>query len=93
MDSRPDNRRLIFGLAIAAVVALMIVTWAASRLGAWAVYNDPVHGLMMEQEAKVEFWITGAFFWSGKFFAVVIEGILGSAFLRMLWSHLYGRTS
>ena len=77
MASTPDNRRLIFGLGIAAVLALMVFTWAAGRLGAWAVYNDPVHGLMMEQEATVEFWITGAFFWSGKFFAVVIEGIVG----------------
>lgn len=92
MNSKLDKRRLIFGLACAAVITLLILTWAASRLGAWVIYNDSVHGLMMEQNAKTEFWITGAFFWLGKFFAVAIEGIVGFFFLRLLWSHLYGRT-
>ena len=80
-------------LAASAVAALVLVTWAMTRVSAWIVFHDPVWGQMDKEGARLEHELAEAFLVARNVYLPAIEACLGVLFLALLWRQLSRRTA
>ena len=84
-------KALVMCLAVAAVTALVAVTWAMTRVSAWIVFHDPVWGQMDKEGARLEHELAESFLVAREFYVPAIEASLGILFLGLLWRALAQR--
>ena len=83
-----DMKQLIMTLAVLAVVSLVYVTWALTRVSAWIVFHDHVWAEMDREGAKLEHNIAESFLVARGVYIPFVETVVGLLFLFLLWRAL-----
>ena len=86
---RSQKKLVVMILAAIAVVSLLFVTWAMSRVSAWIVYHDPVWMQMEKEGAGLEHLLAEGFLAMKDWLFFAIELICCVTFLGLLWHTLY----
>lgn len=86
---RSQKKIVVMILATVAVLSLIFVTWAMSRVSAWIVYHDPVWMQMEKEGAGLEHLLAEAFLAAKDWLFFTIELICCATFLGLLWHTLY----
>jgi hypothetical protein len=91
MTPSREMKHLIMVLATLAIISLVVVTWALTRVSAWIVFHDPVWAQMDREGAELEHGISEAFLVARSFYIPAVEAIVGVVFLFLLWRALSAR--
>jgi hypothetical protein len=86
---RSQKKLLVMILAVIAVLSLLGVTWAMSRVSAWVVYHDPVWAQMDREGAVLEHALAECFLVTKGWLFFGIELLVCAAFLGLLWQTLF----
>lgn len=86
---RSQKKVVVMILAITAVLSLLVVTWAMSRVSAWVVYHDPVWMEMAREGAWLEHALVEIFLIAKDRVFIGLELVAGATFLGLLWHVLY----
>ena len=84
-------KQLIMILATLAVVSLVSVTWALTRVSAWIVFHDHVWAEMDKEGARIEHEIAESFLIARSVYIPAVEAVVGLVFLFLLWRALSTR--
>jgi hypothetical protein len=86
---RSQKKVVVMILAVIAVLSLLGVTWAMSRVSAWIVYHDPVWAQMDREGAVLEHALAECFLVAKDWLFLGIELLVCVTFLGLLWQMLF----